>query len=140
MALLLELEFDTATPLLAVFDMDRSLAFYRDVLGFSVVEQAGPADDVGWVWLRRGDFHLMLNTAYERPDRPAAPDPARVAAHADVALYIGCADADAVYAALRARGVELAPPAVAPYGMKQLYLRDPDGFVLCFQHPVAAHR
>jgi glyoxylase I family protein len=26
-------------------------------------------------------------------------------------------------------------PKVAPYGMKQLYVRDPDGYGLCFQWP-----
>jgi glyoxylase I family protein len=29
------------------------------------------------------------------------------------------------------------PPKVAPYGMKQLYVKDPDGYVLCFQWPAA---
>ena len=31
------------------------------------------------------------------------------------------------------RGLNIAPPKVAPYGMKQLYPRDPDGYCLCFQ-------
>lgn len=36
-------------------------------------------------------------------------------------------------AQLRAHGVDVKPPTVAPYGMKQLYVRDPDGYTLCFQ-------
>ena len=28
---------------------------------------------------------------------------------------------------------EVKEPKVAPYGMKQLYLTDPDGYLLCFQ-------
>ena len=35
-----------------------------------------------------------------------------------------------------AQGVRASPPKVAPYGMRQLYLSDPDGYGLCFQHPV----
>jgi len=27
-------------------------------------------------------------------------------------------------------------PKVAPYGMRQLYFSDPDGYLICFQHPV----
>jgi hypothetical protein len=42
---------------------------------------------------------------------------------------------DGAYAFLVAQGVELDPPKVAQYGMKQIYLRDPDGFFLCFQWP-----
>lgn len=119
--------------------MPTSLAFYRDRLGFSVVqaappEPAGHADNYGWVWLRQGNTELMLNTAYD-PDaeRPPAPEPPRVAAHEDTALFIGCPDVDAAYRFLVAQGIELAPPVVAPYGMKQLHLKDPDGFGLCFQ-------
>ena len=135
------LELRGICPLLQVFDMPASLAFYRDVLGFELVEAAPPADRVaadefGWVLLRRDGAELMLNTAYD-PDavRPPAPDPARVAAHDDTALYIGCPDVDAAYEHLRARGVTLEAPTVAPYGMRQLYVKDPDGFTLCFQWP-----
>ncbi|HEX2092342.1 MAG TPA: VOC family protein [Longimicrobiaceae bacterium] len=126
-------------PLLQVFDMPTSLAFYRDVLGFEVIQSAPPAeqapgDRVDWVWLRRDRADLMLNTAYD-PDavRPPSPDAARVAAHDDTALFIACPEVDAAYDHLRARGIQVAPPTVAPYGMKQLYVKDPDGFTLCFQ-------
>jgi uncharacterized glyoxalase superfamily protein PhnB len=74
----------------------------------------------------------MLNTAYDYGERPPAPDPRRIAAH-DTCLYIGCPDVDAAYQALLAKGVKLKPPHVAHYGMKQLYLTDPDGFGVCFQ-------
>jgi glyoxylase I family protein len=133
------LELRHVCPLLQVFDMPASLAFYRDTLGFEIVQAAPPADqvgrdDFGWVWLRRDGADLMLNTAYD-PDavRPSAPDPARVAAHDDTALFIGCPDVDGAYEHLRARGVSVETPRVAPYGMKQLYVKDPDGFTLCFQ-------
>ena len=32
-------------------------------------------------------------------------------------------------------GVKSQPVSVAYYGMKQLIVKDPDGFELCFQHP-----
>jgi glyoxylase I family protein len=78
----------------------------------------------------------MLNTAYEADQRPASPDPARVAAHEDTCLYFGCEDLDAAYQYLCNRGVKAREPKIAPYGMKQLYFRDPDGYGLCFQWPV----
>jgi catechol 2,3-dioxygenase-like lactoylglutathione lyase family enzyme len=126
-------------PLLQVFDMPASLAFYRGVLGFEVV-QAAPStngvtgEGVGWVWLRRDGTDLMLNTAYD-PDavRPPTPDPARVAAHDDTALFIGCPDVDGAYRHLRAHGLEVDAPMVTHYGMKQISLKDPDGFTLCLQ-------
>jgi glyoxylase I family protein len=65
------------------------------------------------------------------------PDPARVVGHGDTCIYFGWEDLDRLYAELVAKGVKLNPPKVAPYGMKQLYVTDPDGFGLCFQWPVA---
>jgi len=95
------IEIRGMAPLLQVFDMPTSIAFYRDVLGFEVVTTSKPgAENFGWALLRLNGMELMLNTAYEEDSRP--PEPV---------------------------------PKVAPYGMKQLYVRDPDGYNLCFQWP-----
>ena len=124
-------------PLLSVFDMAASLAFYRDLLGFEIVQAAPPsaaADEFGWAWLRRGETEVMLNTQYD-PDavRPVERDAARVAAHEDTVLYFGCPDVDGAYNHFRDRGCNVAPPKVTYYGMTQLYVKDPDGYSLCFQ-------
>jgi catechol 2,3-dioxygenase-like lactoylglutathione lyase family enzyme len=124
------------TPLIEVFDMPTSLKFYRDVLGFEMAGQSSPGDNCDWCALRLQEIYLMLNTAYEQDERPPSPDPARVRAHRDIGLFFRCPDPDATYADLRDRGVDLKPPTDAPYGMRQLYLNDPDGYVLCFQWPV----
>ena len=132
----MSIEVRRLTPLLEVFDMPTSVRFYRDVLGFEIVETSPrEGDQFDWGWLRLNSAALMLNTAYEQDYRPAQPDPARIAAHADTCLYFGAPDVDAVYSDLKAKGIDVKEPKVAPYGMKQLYLRDPDGYGLCFQWP-----
>jgi len=65
-------------PLLEVFDMPRSLRFYRDAPGFEVVESVPPRDECGWALLR-----------LDEAERPATPDAARVAGHADTTLFFG---------------------------------------------------
>jgi catechol 2,3-dioxygenase-like lactoylglutathione lyase family enzyme len=40
---------------------------------------------------------------------------------------------DSAYRHLRAKGIAVKEPTVAAYGMKQLYVLDPDGYNLCFQ-------
>lgn len=122
-------------PLLQVFDMPTSLAFYRDVLGFEVVSAAGEAPNHGWALLRLHDVELMLNTQYEDDDRPPRPDPARAAAHGDTALYFGAPDLDALHQHLVAHGVQTDPPALTGYGFRALTVSDPDGYVLVFQWP-----
>jgi catechol 2,3-dioxygenase-like lactoylglutathione lyase family enzyme len=127
-----------ATTLLQVYDMPASVRFYRDVLGFEMVSHSphrgGDPDRFHWCWLRLGGADLMLNTAYEfDEERPVPADETRMAAHGDTGLFFGCPNVDAAYEELRAKGVEVSRPRVAPYGMKQMSLRDPDGYGLCFQ-------
>jgi catechol 2,3-dioxygenase-like lactoylglutathione lyase family enzyme len=131
----MEMTFRGMSPLLQVFDMPSSIRFYRDILGFEVVSSSGRGDNSDWVWLQRGRVDLMLNTAYESDARPASPEPARAESHADTGLFFACRELDEVYEHLKKSGVSLAPPKTAPYGMRQLYARDPDGYVLCFQWP-----
>ena len=132
----MSLKLDGTLTLLQVFDMPTSLHFYRDLLGFGIVQQSQPVDTCGWAWLRLDDTEIMLNTAYEDEYRPVAPDPSRVQAHQDTILYFGCSDVDAAYEFLRSKGISVPEPKNAPYGMRQLCFQDPDGFGLCFQHPV----
>jgi catechol 2,3-dioxygenase-like lactoylglutathione lyase family enzyme len=130
------IEVNGVCTLLQVFDMPASIRFYRDVLGFEVAQaSAGEGDRVDWCLLRLGEAELMLNTAYEEERRPAAPDPRRIAMHRDTCLYFACPDVDSAWRHLRSHGVDVREPELAPYGMRQLYLRDPDGYQLCFQWP-----
>ena len=124
------------TPLIQVFSMPRALVFYRDILGFQIVTDSGDGDKSSWVWLRLGGIDLMLNDQYEPGHEPPAPPPERVKWHKDTCLYFDCPDPDAAYEFLKSKAVDLDPPKIAPYGMKQLYFRDPDGYGLCFQCPV----
>jgi glyoxylase I family protein len=123
-------------PLLQVYDMPTAVRFYRDKLGFDIVNTSpvlGP-DKFNWALLRLGEADIMLNTAYEFDDeRPVPADRAREAAHGDTGLFFSCPDVDGMFEELREKGVPVKPPKVAPYGMKQLYLSDPDGYGLCFQ-------
>ena len=133
----MSIEVRGVMTLIQVFDMPTSVRFYRDVLGFEVVQTTTPreGDQFDWGLLRLNDTQLMLNTAYEQDERPAAPDAARIKAHRDTILYFSCPDVDGAYRHLQAHGVEAEEPQIAPWGSKQCYLRDPDGYTLCFQWP-----
>ncbi|MBX3440777.1 MAG: VOC family protein [Planctomyces sp.] len=134
----MSIEVRHVCTLLQVFDMPTSIRFYRDILGFEIVETSTrDGDQFDWGMLRLNDTYVMLNTAYEAHDRPVAPVPSRVFAHRDTCLYFGCPNPDAAYKHLQEQHVEVQPPKDAPYGMRQLYVTDPDGYSLCFQWPVA---
>lgn len=133
----MSIEVRGVSPLLQVFDMPTAIQFYRDVLGFEITGTAPTLsdnpDDVNWAMMDLGNATVMLNTAYEPELRPAAPEPERFGGHDDTCLYFGCPDVDGAYAYLRGKGIAIEEPKVAHYGMKQLYLKDPDGYGLCFQ-------
>jgi len=127
------LKIEYLTPLLQVFNMRRSLVFYRDVLGFTVVSDSGGGDDSSWVWIQKDGCQLMLNDQYEPGRVPAECPFDRIRWHKDTCLYLGCRDVDGAYKYLSDRGLAVEPPTTAPYGMRQLYLTDPDGYNICFQ-------
>ena len=128
------IEVNGICTLISVFDMPRSLAFYCDILGFEIVSDSG-GDDSSWVWLRLNEADLMLNDQYEPGHVPDAAPPERQKWHHDTCLYFG-ADPDVVFEYLCSKGIDLNPPKNAPYGMRQLYLNDPDGYNLCFQQAI----
>ena len=121
-------------PLLFVRDLPRALAHYRDALGFALVGlDAEREADATWCRLQRDGASLMLQRLEKKEQ--LAPPSAR-----GIAVYFLCDDVDALHAELGARGFALAPPRDAPYGMRQLELRDPDGHALCFETPLASWR
>ena len=50
-----------------------------------------------------------------------------------VGFFFNCNDAAAMQADLASRGLPVASPKAAFYGMNQLFVKDPDGYELCFQ-------
>lgn len=123
------------TPLIQVFDMTASLAFYRDLLGFTVVSCSPEVETKEgrfshWMWLRFGKADIMLNTKYDSNERPAQR-PRKMST--DVAFYIHCSDVQLAYQELTGRGLKTAPPVVAGYGNKLFDVVDPDGYTVVFQ-------
>jgi len=124
---------EPAVPLLQVFDLQTSLRFYCDVIGFEVVDKT---DQDWWAMIRLGEATLMLNTAYEDGERPASADPNRVRGHNDVSLYFEFQDLGRLHAHLRSKGCVATPPAKTSYGLMQMSVKDPDGYELCFTAPL----
>lgn len=113
------------TRLLVVSDLDRAVAWYRDVLGAEVVSQYGGTSGV----LRWLDAWLLVATGgpptADKPSVTFEPplDPDRVSAE----LIIGVPDCRAAHAILEGRGaVFLTPPIEYPWEVRAFF-RDPDG-------------
>jgi catechol 2,3-dioxygenase len=107
---------------LKVADLDRALAFYRDVLGFQVTQRIGNSA----AFLSAGGYHhhIGLNTWESR--HGSAPAPGTTGLYHLAIVYPTRAElADALRRLIRAH---IPLEGAADHGVSQaLYLRDPDG-------------
>lgn len=115
-------------PLLFVEDIDDSIAFYTDKLGFEIRMNWEPEEKIMWCQLERGSAALMLQPACSDEDG------SREERIKGVGFFFLCNDAQVMFEEFSANGLKLEPPRVAFYGMNQLFLKDPDGYELCFQN------
>ncbi|MFN7944121.1 MAG: VOC family protein [Blastocatellia bacterium] len=113
------------TPCLIVSDLQRSLTFYCEQLGFR--EPAAWGEPPCFAMLNRDEFDLMLSLA-------ATPEQIRPnGAHGVWDFYLRVDDALAEAAALRAAGIQLTrEPCETEYGMIEIEVTDPDGYRICF--------
>ena len=124
-----------AGVILAVSDVDRSIAFYRDALG---AEVEALYDDPPYATLSLAGTRLSLaEQGHPADDRPgvelAAPtDPSR----ADVVLVVEVDDARAEYERLSEAGVRfLAEPYEPLWGGCRFFCVDPDGYLVEIEQP-----
>ncbi|RZA36630.1 MAG: bleomycin resistance protein [Lysobacteraceae bacterium] len=102
---------------LAVPDLERSAAFYRDVLGFAVHEMGDP----GWRMFIRDGCRIMAGAC------PGAMPAAQTGDHSYFA-YLDVTDVAAWHARAVAAGAEFVKPLRdEPWGMREFGLRTADG-------------
>jgi catechol 2,3-dioxygenase-like lactoylglutathione lyase family enzyme len=121
--------------ILAVADVERSLTFYRDLVGFEV---EATYDDPPYATLVLAGARLSLaEQGHAAEDRPgvamtAPEDPAE----ANVVLVVEVEDARAVYAELETKGARfLAEPYEPPWGGCRFFCVDPDGYLVEIEQP-----
>jgi lactoylglutathione lyase len=105
---------------LYVSDLDRSLRFYRDLLGIPL------EGDQDWQEASLGGTRFALHRAHERPGELSS---------GSIHVNLEVADVDQAAVRLRAAGVETAEAMREEWGVA-LEVRDPDGYRLyLFQPP-----
>lgn len=116
-------------PFLGVTDMERSLRFYLDGLGFTIMNKWEPEGRIRWCWLTRGGASIMLQ---EFVKGGHGGQRSEGVLGQGVNLCFQCEDAVALYRELRSRGLEAREPFVGN-SMWVTGLSDPDGYKLDFE-------
>jgi lactoylglutathione lyase len=119
-----------AVPFFMVRDMEASLKFYTEQLGFILEKQWTPRGKIEWCWLKREQVALML----QQPDNTDhwlynTPENGK-----GISICFQCTDALALYHEFIAKGVKIREPFVGN-NMWVVAFDDPDGYRLDFESP-----
>jgi lactoylglutathione lyase len=117
-----------AVPFFMVSNMEASLRFYIDGLGFERTNQWIVDNKIRWCWLKLGGAAHMLQEY--GPNSPLAS--AKLGE--GVSVCFQCKDALAIYHEALARGLQPRTPFVGN-NMWVTILKDPDGYTLDFESP-----
>jgi uncharacterized glyoxalase superfamily protein PhnB len=121
-----EMKILRTTFVIAVPDLQRSAAFYRDVLGFEIQNIGDP----GWLMYVRDSCRIMAGECAD------ATPPTQLGDHSYFA-YLIVDQVDEFYAKASAAGVDIVKRlATEPWGMREFGLRTVDGHRIMFGEEV----
>jgi lactoylglutathione lyase len=123
-----------AVPFFMVTDIEASLHFYVDGLGFAIINEWRPDKASGriqWCQLQLGNAAVMLQE-YWRDGSPGGAPEGPLGQGVSVCFL--CGDAIAIYHEVIARGVAAGRPFVGN-GLWVTSMTDPDGYRLDFESP-----
>lgn len=115
---------------ISVPDLESSIRWYRDMLGFSVeFRTAMPHVPFTGAFLRRGNTRIEL---FERPGAKPLPDERRdpdsdLATHGNKHMALEVSDIKMAFTFLESRGVEIAMPVFESGALAGGYVRDNSG-------------
>ena len=107
------------TPMLEVSDMDETIGFYHDVLGFACANRME-----GWAVLLNHHVEIMISlpNAHTPFDKPRFTG----------SLYMRLDDVDALWHKVKDRATVVYPLENFHYGMREFAIRDNNGYCLQF--------
>jgi len=106
---------------LEVNNLEESLGFYRESLGFEISKHS-PESEPPLATLQAGGLKISLAQQLETMLKRGR----------GVSFFIGVSDVDDYYNQLRAKGVEVYPPADEGWGGRFITLQDPDKYRFFF--------
>jgi uncharacterized glyoxalase superfamily protein PhnB len=116
---------------LTVRDLQASVAWYRDVLGFRVEREMAADGRVRAVAMSAGAVRFLLN----QDDGAKGLD--RVKGAGMSLMFTTSQDIDGIAARMRANGGSLmTEPADMPWGVRAFRFQDPDGFLFSISSPL----
>ena len=125
-------------PMLAVNDMVATMSFWTDVLGFTVTNEMTFGDSAapGWCNLARDGVSIMFTWEAEHTHDDGTSHGSEAALGGSI--YFNTDDVDGLYKELSQKpGIgDIEAPTDQPHGMREILVRDPNGFAVFFGQPL----
>jgi catechol 2,3-dioxygenase-like lactoylglutathione lyase family enzyme len=118
-----------AVPFFRVSNIETSVRYYVEGLGFEMTKTWIDQGKLQWCWLQHGDAALMLQEFRKNAHDSGVP---KEKVGVGVSICFICEDALAIYRAVRSRGMQASKPFVGN-GMWVTSLSDPDGYTIEFE-------
>jgi uncharacterized glyoxalase superfamily protein PhnB len=112
------------SPMLAVTNIDETLLFYRDLLGFECVSRTE-----AWASLRKDNVEIMFSLPNEH-------EPFEKCVFTG-SIYFNTSDVDALWTAIKDRARVVYPIENFFYGMREFAIRDNNGYILQFGQEIS---
>ena len=121
--------FHSLVPNILVANVDRSLTFYRDVLGFSPIMTNPPQPPLMWAMIRRDSATLMLQDRSLLEEIPQLKDRP---IGGSLTFYSHVGGLKELYDSFDGKVAIVMPWKTTFYGMNEFGIQDPDGYVHVF--------
>jgi catechol 2,3-dioxygenase-like lactoylglutathione lyase family enzyme len=118
---------DSHATVLLVQDVARTATYYHDRLGFDVEQYGALPEHYGFARRDNCSVHFARWEGVRRPPNCELVPPDMFD------LYVYVEDVEGLYDELRERGADvIQAPVLQEYGLYEIRVRDPDGYVLAF--------
>jgi lactoylglutathione lyase len=126
---------EQTVPFFAVSNIEASVRYYVDGLGFAMTKKWTPEGHLRWCWLQRDGGALMLQE-YLKEGHGAWQPVGKLGE--GVTLCFVCRDALAIYRDAASRGIKTTQRPFVGNNMWVVSFADPDGYRVDFESPTDA--
>ena len=121
------------TPNLMVHDVNKTIEFYRDVLGFEFVASVPASGQFDWAMMKHGPVEIMFQSvASLAKDLPTF---VKMGPGGTFTLFIKMDDSKGLYGKVKGNVVIVQELTKTFYDMEEFSIKDLNGYVLTFATP-----
>lgn len=122
------IQYTAIVPAFETWDMEATLNFYVDTLGFAIDSKMENEGKVNWAMLRRNNIWLMFSDPKKHIDNKEPKFTGQ--------LYIYTNDVDSVWTFVKDKAKVAYPIDNFNYGMREFGIYDNNGYLITFGKPI----